>query len=163
MRLIILLIMSFFFCAVSLLGCTTKGEPQSTRSDDLAVQSSDSPLGPPGVFTITRKPNSDEIVIKSEKQEGFEGTLQKMANDPLTLYWRETNAYTYSIGDEFVARFQPDTSLTLNDKRNPNTSLVCQYNMQGDLDMTTLSPERLKAQQKACADLMFTFDNQLSE
>ena len=137
---------------------------EAVQADDLALRASDEPLGPPGVFILSRTKDSDgSVVVVSDQAQGIQGLLNRMEKDPLTLYWREAKAYTYSIGDDFVARYQPESSLTISDRRNENESLVCQFNLQGELEVSVLSKERLKEQKKACADLMLSFDNQLSD
>ena len=159
------IVVSIFSCSVVFLSaCATSNIKPVTNNDDLAMQSSDAPLGPPGVFTTDRRVSEEgEILIKSEAEQGVEATVSKMINNRLTLYWRENNAYTYSIGDAFEARYKPDDGLTLLDQSDPENSLVCKYSLSGDLSASNLNTENMKAQQKSCADLMFTFDNQLVE
>lgn len=158
-------VVSFFSCSVMILSaCATSNVQPVTSNDDLAMQSSDAPLGPPDVFTHDRRmPREGEVVVKTEIEQGVEATVSKMINNRLTLYWRENNAYTYSIGDAFEARYKPDDSLTLLDQSNPENSLVCKYSLSGELSASNASSEDIKAAQKSCADLMFSFDNQLVE
>ena len=159
------IVVSVFSCSVVLLSaCATSNVKPIANNDDLAMQSSDAPLGPPDVFTTDRRMTQEgEVVVKSEAEQGVEATVSKMINNHLTLYWREQNAYTYSIGDAFEARYKPDESLTLLDQSNPENSLVCKYSLSGDLSASSASSGNIKEQQKNCADLMFTFDNQLVE
>lgn len=158
-------VVSVFSCSVVILSaCATSNVQPVTSNDELAMQSSDAPLGPPDVFTSDRRMTQEgEVVVKTEAEQGVEATVSKMINNHLTLYWREHNAYTYSIGDAFEARYKPDDSLTLSDQSNPENSLVCKYSLSGDLAASSGISENIKEQQKTCADLMFTFDNQLVE
>ena len=154
----------FSFSVVLLSACATSNIKPVTNNDDLAMQSSDAPLGPPGVFSTDRRVSEGgEIFVKSEAEQGVEATVSKMINNRLTLYWREQNAYTYSIGDAFEARYKPDDGLTLQDQSNPENQLVCKYSLSGELSPGSSITDNMKAQQKSCADLMFTFDNQLVE
>lgn len=149
------------FCAVMTLACASNAPQQAVPEDDLAMRSSDAPLGPPNIFSADRNMESGgEVVIKTETQQGFEGTVEKMLNNRMTLYWRDKNSYTYSIGDAFEAKYKPDDGLTLLDETNPANSLVCEFSLSGDLNTGT---DKFKAQQKACADLMFTFDSELTD
>jgi hypothetical protein len=151
------------FSVIILAACASQETKQVPAEPDLAMQASDSPLGPPGVFSIERSADNKEVEVKSEQQQGFEGTLRKMTKNRMTLYWRETKDYTYSIGDAFEARYKPDEGLILKDASEDSGNLICKYNLDGNLDRSKLSKEKLKEQQKACADLMFTFDNQILE
>ncbi|MDH5547605.1 MAG: hypothetical protein OEZ43_18660 [Gammaproteobacteria bacterium] len=159
----------FFSVAVGvfiMLSACASQIPQSekTTAPDVA-KIEDIPAGPPGMFdgeismavasASTPKP-------ESEPADGFIGIIQRMEVNPFTQYSRERNQYSFYVGAELEAQLQPGKALILREDSS-QPGLVCKYHLDGKLDIANISFEELKSRQKACANLMFTFDKQLNE
>jgi hypothetical protein len=146
-------------------GCASKSTAMSssqaepvaasgTVAEQMPVMEPTSPVAETPVVAESKP----DVASKSEKKQGIAALIDKLANNPLTLYWRERNAYTYYVGSEIEAEYKPqDGVLTL---RQPNldNAVECNISKSGDIESPAASEG-----QTSCKDLMFTLDAALSD
>ena len=154
----------FLLGSVFFLGaCATQqvAKPEVAESGQVAA---DDPMAPP-VAVTERAVVSGILDVEEQQQdkpkEGVLGLIEKMENDPFTLYSVERGSYTFFVGNEFEAIYKPGDGLTLRQDRTSNDGIECRYNKTGAL--TTTDDKEAQKMAKACAELMFTFDSQLAE
>lgn len=159
--------MSSTIASVAFIAAACASKPVETTPEPApVVVSSDSPAGPPNMFGSDRAMVENEPAARAEKRQlsPFERTLKRMEKNPLTLYRSQRNAYTYYIGNVLEAEYKPERGLTLRNGANrTDNSLICKYNLEGGLNSASANPGQFADAQRACADLMFTFDKQLTE
>ncbi len=107
--------------------------------------------------TSTTDAETPAPAAKPKDQALLRQALQKMSQHRLTLYWKEKNSYTFTVGGELEAEFFPGKGLTVRDLSQGDSAeaLSCKY----ALDGTLLEP----AGAPACTQLLKALDQLLSE
>ena len=142
-------------------GCATKPAETQTAEQQPVIEVPDQ-----------SQPNApSEIVVshgqpKAEPEAGpvpgsVASVVKKMKKNPFSLYWREKNAYTFFIGNELNAEYDLDDNRLVIESVGGDQDLICTYDESGEL--RNIDGEGAEEAKKACADLMFTLDNEMDE
>lgn len=151
--------------AFILSGCAVNSPQSSDSADAVVIAPAADTSSPtvPAIATAVSEETEVEIVptlLEPEPELGsIASVLKKMETSPYTLYWRGKNTYSYYVGGALGAEYKPGESLVVKDESAGETSLTCKYDGAGALDGAA-KDEKMK---EACAKLMFTLDNELSD
>jgi len=149
--------------SVSMLGllsaCATTSEPVKTAPVAAAITPDNSqPSTPIGAFVVEApKP----AIAKPEalpERGSVASVIKKMETSPYTLYWKDNNSYSYYIGGLLDAEYQPGSGLTVQEAKGDDSGITCKFDDKGKL---TASGD--PKSNKACSELMFTLDDELSD
>jgi len=124
-------------------------EPTSPVTSDTQTAE----ISPSSTPDVTAVPESQEENIK---QGTFTSVVQKIGDNPLTLYWSGDQTYTFYIGGLMEAKYKPGDGLMIREDKE-DTGVVCNFSDEGKL-----SPDA-SAQKQKCGDLMFALDQQLTD
>jgi len=106
--------------------------------------------------TATPEPQEEDI-----KQGMFTSVIQKIGDNPLTLYWSGDQTYTFYIGGLMEAKYKPGDGLMIREDKD-DTGLVCNFSDEGKLS-TDQNATATSTQKQKCGDLMFALDQQLTD
>lgn len=147
--------------------CATNPSNNGALSNEPAsvstTASTNEPAAPPTTVIVAGEALVAPAAPAPAKKEGALATIDKLEENPLTLYWRESNSYTYSVGSKLKAEYKPGEGLVLKEGREDGAALECKYSANGKLDTTGLDASGAETVEKACTELMFSFDQQLSD
>ncbi len=138
-------------------GCASQGPTDTSDTEETvasqAANGTQENAENPTPADIPAKPPA----AKPKDQALLRQVLQKMSQHRLTLYWKERDSYTFTVGGELEAEFFPGKLLTLRDLSQGDSAeaLSCKY----ALDGTLLEP----AGSPACTQLLKALDQLLSE
>lgn len=138
-------------------GCASQGPINTGDSEETTTaqtaNTSTTDAETPAPAAAPAKP----AAAKPKDQALLRQALQKMSQHRLTLYWKEKNSYTFTVGGELEAEFFPGKGLTVRDLSQGDSAeaLSCKY----ALDGTLLEP----AGAPACTQLLKALDQLLSE
>jgi len=79
-----------------------------------------------------------------------------------TLYWSQKDSYTYYHGGVLEAEYKPGKGITLREDKAEN-AIECHFNEAGNLALNSVDTQKKSTFQKKCSQLMFTFDEEISE
>ena len=155
---------SILTAAIAALISACASSPTVTTATDDSVPSvaAGAPTAPPVAATVP----SESLLSKTEpapvKKEGVLATIEKMENNRLTQYRKQTESYLFFVGTELQANYKPGKGLTLRQDIKEN-ALECRYDENGKLDLGALDTKSADEMKKACNELMFTLDQELED
>ena len=132
--------------AMLLAGCATA--PEVTAADAPAAKVESAEVAPLSIV----KPR--EVVDSTPPAPGSYGSLvNKLQSNG--LYWREKQSYSYHIGKDTGAEFQPDSGLKVIGSTDTG-SVECNFKADGSFS----SDKKIK---NTCEQIMFTLDQELGD
>ena len=151
--------------AVSALGllsaCATTPAPAPVQAAPVAAEiapDNSQPTSPIGAFVVEApKPSLAEPVAIPERGS-VASVVKKMETSPYTLYWKESDSYSYYVGGLFDAEYKAGSGLTVLEAVGDDTGITCKFDANGKLGGS--GDEKSN---KACSALMFTLDDELSD
>ena len=148
--------------AVSALGllsaCATAPAPTPAVKATVTTPDNSQPTTPIGAFVIEAPTPSISEPIAIPERGSVESVVKKMESSPYTLYWKENDSYSYYVGGLFDAEYKPGAGLTIQESKGDDTGITCKFNADGKLGGS--GDEKSN---KACSQLMFTLDDELSD
>jgi len=143
-----------------LASCASTSQKTAPDNNDAAASPTtlDSPLAPGG----TAPTQISAIEETSPTIKALPSIIDKMEAHSRTLYWGTKDTYTYYHGGVLEAEYKPGEGITLREDKEEN-AIECRFNEAGNLAPSSAEAQ-LKAEiKKKCSQLMFTFDEQISE
>ncbi len=144
-------------CATQAPAPSPEPQPQAAVSTDTSTPAA--PVAPAATAETIIPPEEEKAPEEPPKPGSYASVLEKLNKDPFTLYWRETGAYTYTIGKELDARYKPGEGLVVKANKADKT-IVCEFNEKGELVNVNADPKTTGPDQ--CSEVMFTLDQELS-
>ncbi|MDH5301835.1 MAG: hypothetical protein OEW58_10790 [Gammaproteobacteria bacterium] len=138
--------------ALVLSGCASTPETIQAAQTESAVQAQPAVQAAEVAPLSIVKPKA--IADSSPAEPGSYASLVKKLRSK-GLYWREKQSYTYDIGREIGAEYQPDQGLKVS-ANAAEGSLECRFKSDGSFS----GDEASKA---ACDKVMFTLDQEIGE
>lgn len=133
----------------------TNTKPSSPGDTATSPTTLDSPLSP--VSSTPLQASTSKTPTHTIKE--VPSIIDKMAAHSRTLYWGTKDSYTYYHGGVLEAEYKPGKGITLREDKEEN-AIECHFNEAGNLSLNSSDSPGLK---KKCSQLMFTFDEQISE
>lgn len=149
--------------SVSMLGllsaCATTSEPVKTAPVAAAVVPDNSQPTIPVAALVVEPPKPAPVEPEPLPERGsVASVVKKMESSPYTLYWRDDNSYSYYIGGLLDAEYKPGAGLTVQEAKGDDSGITCKFDDKGKL-----SGAGDPKSNKACSELMFTLDDELSD
>lgn len=128
-------------------GCaTTQPQPQPEEEVASIPTAEVEPLSVTPVETQSEAPTEESVVSR---------LMDKLRNSTMSLFWREKNAYSYYVG-KTGAEYVPGDGLTV-EGNVADGAVECHFSEDGNFKGED------PAKKKACEEIMFSLDVDLSE
>ncbi|MDH5231975.1 MAG: hypothetical protein OEZ58_13080 [Gammaproteobacteria bacterium] len=142
-------------CLILTACATTPKEKHMSQSQiDVVEMVAMEPSSPTEMVEPIRLSESGSATVQPALS-GIALVADKMLKNPLTLYWKERNSYSYSVGTVLEAEYFENEKLLVKAIVDDNTRVECFYNMQGQL--TNANEKR----NQLCKHVMATLQAQI--